>query len=136
MIKFEAKMNPHLDMSHSHSDSIKHIKKPTKIPVPGGKLIEEFIGRVNSGDRNVSVAHMIAPANWGEEPQTPDFDEITIMLRGKMQIETPDETIVLSAGEVFFVQKGVKICYSNPFDEENEYWAICFPAFSVELAGR
>lgn len=129
-------MNPHSDMSQSITNSIKHIKNPTKIPVPGGKLIEEFIGRVNSGDSTVSVAHMIAPPNWGEEPQTPEFDEITIMLRGKMQIETSDETIVLSSGEVFFVQKGVKVCYSNPFDEENEYWAICFPAFSIELAGR
>jgi ethanolamine utilization protein EutQ (cupin superfamily) len=123
-------------MSHVNSDSIKHIKTPTKIPVPGGKLIEEFIGRVNSGEADVSVAHMIAPPQWGEEPQTPAFDEITIMLRGRMQIETPNETIVLSAGEVFMSRKGVKVCYSNPFDEENEYWAVCFPAFSVELAGR
>lgn len=129
-------MNTNPDMSRSNTESIKHVKNPTKIPVPGGKLIEEFIGRINSGDSAVSVAHMIAPPNWGEEPQTPEFDEITIMLRGKMQVETPDETIVLSAGEVFMVQKGVKVCYSNPFDEENEYWAICFPAFSVELAGR
>lgn len=136
MIKFEAKMNTNPDMSRSNTESIKHVKNPTKIPVPGGKLIEEFIGRINSGDSTVSIAHMIAPPNWGEEPQTPEFDEITIMLRGKMQVETPDETIVLSAGEVFKVQKGVKVCYSNPFDEENEYWAICFPAFSVELAGR
>lgn len=136
MIKFEAKMNTTPDMSRSNTESIKHVKNPTKIPVPGGKLIEEFIGRINSGDSTVSIAHMIAPPNWGEEPQTPEFDEITIMLRGKMQVETPDETIVLSAGEVFKVQKGVKVCYSNPFDEENEYWAICFPAFSVELAGR
>ena len=136
MIKFKAKMNPNSVMSRSNTESIKHVKNPTKIPVPGGKLIEEFIGRINSGDTSVSVAHMIAPPNWGEEPQTPEFDEITIMLRGKMQVETPDETIVLSAGEVFKVQKGVKVCYSNPFDEENEYWAICFPAFSVELAGR
>jgi mannose-6-phosphate isomerase-like protein (cupin superfamily) len=123
-------------MSNNNTNSIKLIKNPTTIPVPGGKLIEEFIGRINSGDSNVSVAHMIAPANWSEEPQTPEFDEITIMMRGRMQVETPGKTIVLSAGEVFFVQKGIKICYSNPFDEENEYWAICIPAFSVELAGR
>lgn len=123
-------------MSNNNTSSIKQIKNPTTIPVPGGKLIEEFIGRINSGDNNVSVAHMIAPANWSEEPQTPEFDEITIMIRGRMQVQTPGKTIVLSAGEVFFVQKGIKICYSNPFDEENEYWAICFPAFSVELAGR
>ncbi len=129
-------MNPHSDMSRSTKDSIKHVKIPTQIPVPGGKLIEEFIGRINSGDTNVSIAHMIAPPEWGEEPQTPEFDEITIMVRGKMQIETPEDTIVLSAGEVFMVKKGIKVCYSNPFNEENEYWAICFPAFSVELAGR
>ena len=136
MIKFDPKIYSHPNMSHSNTESIKHVKNPTKIPVPGGKLIEEFIGRVNSGDSNVSVAHMVAPANWGEEPQTPEFDEITILVKGKMQIETPVETIVLSVGEVFMVEKGVTVRYSNPFDEENEYWAICFPAFSVELAGR
>ncbi len=136
MIKFDSIKNLLSPMLQNTIDSIKHIKSPTQIPVPGGKLIEEFIGRIHSGDTNVSVAHMIAPPNWGEEPQTPEFDEITIMLRGKMQIAIPDKIIVLSAGEVFFVQKGVKVCYSNPFDEENEYWAICIPAFSVELAGR
>lgn len=136
MIKFELIMNLLSTMSHNTIESIKHITRPTQIPVPGGKLIEEFIGRVHSGDTSVSVAHMTAPPNWGEEPQTPQFDEITIMLRGRMQIATPDKIIVLSAGEVFFVQKGVNVCYSNPFDEENEYWAICIPAFSVELAGR
>lgn len=58
------------------------------------------------------------------------------MIRGRMQVETPEETIILQAGEVFFVQKNVSVQYSNPFDEENEYWAICVPAFSLDSAGR
>lgn len=136
MIKFALNLKSNPDMSNGNKESIKHVVHPTQIPVPGGKLIEEFIGRVNTGDQDVSVAHMIAPPHWGEEPQTPEFDEITIMLRGKMQIQTSDGTKIVSAGEVFMARKGITVCYGNPFDEENEYWAICFPAFSVELAGR
>lgn len=113
-----------------------HVQHPQRIPVPGNKLIEEFIGRANTDTSDVSVAHMIAPPQWTEEPQTPEFDEITIMLRGRMHIEIAGETVVLGAGEVFLSKKGKTIRYSNPFDEENEYWAICNPAFSVELAGR
>lgn len=113
-----------------------HVRHPRIIPVPGNKLIEEFIGRANSDTREFSVAHMIAPPQWSEESQTPDFDEITIMLKGRMHIEIAGESVVLGAGEVFMSKKGEMIRYSNPFDEENEYWAICIPAFSVELAGR
>jgi quercetin dioxygenase-like cupin family protein len=113
-----------------------HSKKPIKIDVPGNKLIEEFIGKVANNESSVSVAHMIAPPQWSEPHQTPSFDEITIMIRGKMQVETGEETIILQAGEVFFIQKNTTVLYSNPFDEENEYWAICVPAFSLDSAGR
>jgi ethanolamine utilization protein EutQ (cupin superfamily) len=104
--------------------------------VPGNKLIEEFIGKMANNESSVSVAHMIAPPNWSEPHQKPMFDEITIMIRGKMQVVTENETIILQAGEVFLVNKNVKVQYSNPFNEENEYWAICIPAFSVDSAGR
>ncbi len=115
----------------------KKISTPERIPVPGNKLIEEFIGRLNTGDANVSVAHMIAPPGWGEPAQTPDFEEITIMLRGKMHILVDDEEeVILNAGEVIFTEAGTKVQYSNPFDEENEYWAVCIPAFSPESANR
>ena len=114
----------------------KKISTPKRIPVPGNKLIEEFIGRANSGDEKVSVAHMIAPPQWGEPAQTPEFDEITIMIRGKMNINVGDEDVVLNAGEVILTEAGTTITYSNPFDEESEYWAICLPAFSPESANR
>lgn len=111
--------------------------KPTTIPVPGNKLIEEYFGNVSTQTDDFSVAHMVAPAGWSEPAQTPDFDEITIMIRGRMQIELDgDEHIVLNAGETFVSKKGTKVRYSNPFDEDGEYWAICIPAFNVERASR
>ena len=113
-----------------------HIESPSKIDVPGGKIIEEFIGRINTGDSKVSVAHMIAPPMWSEEPQTPEFDEITIMITGKMHIKMDAGSVTLNAGEVFLSKKGVKVQYSNPFEDKNEYWAVCIPAFSVDMAGR
>jgi mannose-6-phosphate isomerase-like protein (cupin superfamily) len=123
-------------MSNIINDEVGYIKTPTRIPVPGDKLIEEFIGRVTTNSDGISVAHMIAPAHWGEEPQCPEFDEVTIMVRGKMQVETQSMVYTLSAGEVFLSKRGITVRYSNPFDEENEYWAICTPAFSIDMAGR
>jgi mannose-6-phosphate isomerase-like protein (cupin superfamily) len=123
-------------MSNIINDEVGHIKTPTRIPVPGDKLIEEFIGRVTTNSDGISVAHMIAPAQWGEEPQCPLFDEVTIMVSGKMQVETESTIYILSPGEVFLAKRGITVRYSNPFDEENEYWAICTPAFSVDMAGR
>lgn len=111
--------------------------KPVRIPVPGDKLIDEFIGKASTGHADLSVAHMVAPAGWTEPPQTPSFDEVTIVLSGRMHIMLDDlETIVLNAGQSIYLNKGVKVQYSNPFDEECEYWAICTPAFTVETAGR
>ncbi len=112
------------------------IKTPTVIPVPGDKLIEEFIGRANSDTADVSVAHMVAPPGWGEPAQTPEFSEITIMVAGKMRIELPDTTVDLEAGQVIRTQPGVRVRYSNPFDEPNEYYAICLPAFSIDTVHR
>ena len=63
------------------------ISEPTRIPVPGGKVIEEHVGRVNTGHESVSVAHMIAPAGWDEPFQTPQFDEITVVLRGEVVVD-------------------------------------------------
>ncbi len=112
------------------------IDQPTVIPVPGGKLIEEFVGRVNSNTEDVSVAHMVAPHGWGEPAQTPEFGEITIMVAGKMRIELPDETVDLEAGQVIRIEPNVRVRYSNPFDEPNEYYAICLPAFSIDAVHR
>ena len=108
----------------------------TRIPVPGGKLIEELFGRVNTGTDRFSLAHMVAPKGWGEPAQTPDFGELTIMVRGTMRIEVDGEVIDLGAGQAFWVEPKTRVRYANPFDEENEYFAVCLPAFSPDAAHR
>jgi mannose-6-phosphate isomerase-like protein (cupin superfamily) len=112
------------------------VAEPTRIPVPGGKLIEEFFGAVNTGTSAFSLAHMIAPAGWSEPAQCPDFGELTIMIRGAMKIEIDDHELVVRAGQAFWVEGGVRVRYSNPFDEESEYYAVCMPAFTPENANR
>lgn len=115
------------------------VERPTRIPVPGGKLIEELFGRVNTGTEAFSLAHMIAPPGWGEPAQRPDFGELTIMVRGRMHIEVGDEeltSIELWEGEAFWIDPGERVRYSNPYEEESEYFAVCMPAFSVDAAHR
>lgn len=110
--------------------------KPSLIPVPGDKIIEEYIGRVNTQTESVSVARMEAPVNWGEPAQKPTFDEITIVLEGAMQVEVGGETLKVSAGETILVKAGETVRYSNPFKEKATYWAICIPAFSIKNVNR
>jgi mannose-6-phosphate isomerase-like protein (cupin superfamily) len=116
--------------------SYRVVRSVTRIPVPGGKVIEELVGRVNTGTDLVSVAHMVAPQSWGEPPQTPDFAEITIMVRGRMRIEAGGDVVEIGPGEAFHAEPGLRVRYSNPFGEESEYYAICVPAFTVERAVR
>lgn len=111
-------------------------QQPTSIPIPGNKTIDEYIGLMNTQTESVSVARMVAPAGWGEPEQTPDFDELTIMLEGQMNIVIDGETITLKAGQTFLAKKGFTVQYSNPFQEKAVYWAICIPAFSVEKVNR
>lgn len=113
----------------------KVIAKPTAIEVPGGKEILEFVGAVNSGNSEISVAKMIAPPNWTEPYQTPQFDEITLVLSGKVQIEHDGGVIVVNAGEAVITKAGERIRYST-LELETEYVAICLPAFSPELVNR
>ena len=115
---------------------MEHVTTPTRIPVPDGKLIEEFVGRVHTGCQKLSVAHMIAPPGWSEPAQRPTFDEVTIVVRGAMRVEHDGGATDVGAGEVIHVAGGERVRYSNPFDEEAEYWAVCAPAFSLEEAGR
>lgn len=112
------------------------VKEPTRIPVPGGKLIEEIFGKVNTKTDDISVAHMVAPPRWGEPAQTPEFAELTVMVRGRMQIEAGGELLELTAGQAIRIEPGVKVRYSNPYDEESEYYAICLPAFSIDAVHR
>lgn len=109
---------------------------PKAIPVPGNKQIDEYIGRLNTGTGSVSVARMEAPPGWGEPEQTPEFDEITIMLEGKMLIEINGEDIILETGQTILVHKNQTVRYSNPFEEKAVYWAVCIPAFSPETVNR
>src|SRR5512141_1162075 len=109
------------------------VTTPTRIPVPGGKLIEELFGRVNTGTEAFSLAHMIAPPGWGEAPQRPSFGELTIMVRGRMRVEMAGEVVEVGAGQAIWTEPGVGVRYSNPSAEESEYFAVCIPAFSPEL---
>jgi mannose-6-phosphate isomerase-like protein (cupin superfamily) len=115
---------------------VRHITAPTPIPVPGGKLIEEHVGHVNTGTASLSVAHMIAPPNWDEPFQTPQFDEVTIVLRGTMRVEHDGGVVDVGAGETVLVEAGERIRYSNPSSEECEYWAVCAPAFGMDTVHR
>lgn len=112
------------------------INKPTAIPVPGGKQIKEYLGRVNTGTKAFSLARMTAPPGWAEPAQTPAFDEITIMLGGRLKVEISGEDLEISAGQVLLVNRGISVKYGNPFENEAHYWAVCIPAFSPGLAGR
>jgi mannose-6-phosphate isomerase-like protein (cupin superfamily) len=110
--------------------------KPFIVPTTDGKLIEEHFGGPSNGNHAFSLAHMIAPPKWGEPYQTPSFDEIVIMIKGKQLIEIDGEKIVLNPGESVFVKKNTTVRYSNPFDEMAEYWSVCIPAFTIEGVNR
>ena len=111
------------------------LEKPTRIPVPGGKLIEEYVGRVNSGTEAVSIAHMVAPGGWQEPPQTPDFDEYTVVLRGSLRVEHADGAIDVRAGQAILTRAGERVRYLT-LAEGAEYVAVCLPAFAPEAAHR
>ena len=111
-------------------------KSPFIVPTTDGKLIEEHHGIPTTQNRDVSIAHMIAPPQWSEPFQTPEFDEYTYIIKGKKQFIIEDETIVLEAGQSIKIEKNTRVQYSNPFDEACEYLAICTPAFSMDAVNR
>lgn len=111
-------------------------KSPFIVPTDDGKLIEEHFGNATDGDSNISIAHMIAPPGWSEPFQTPDFDEYTYIIKGKKQFNIEGEIVVLEAGQSIKIEKHTRIQYSNPFDSDCEYLAICLPAFSIDLVNR
>jgi mannose-6-phosphate isomerase-like protein (cupin superfamily) len=116
------------------------IPAPTRIPVPGGKLIDEYVGRVNTGDDSVSVAHMVAPPGWEEPSQQPEFDEVTLVLRGLVTVEVADgnggsESLEVPAGQAVVTRAGERVRYSTS-ELESEYVSVCFPAFSPETVHR
>jgi len=111
------------------------VEEPSRIPVPGGKTIDEYVGRVATGDSGVSVAVMAAPPGWSEPAQQPDFDEVTIVLEGSVLVEHDGETLVAHAGQAVVTRAGERVQYSVGPDGAR-YVAICVPAFSPELAQR
>jgi mannose-6-phosphate isomerase-like protein (cupin superfamily) len=111
------------------------IEGPTRIPVPGGKVIDEYVGRATSGTDAVSVAHMRAPAGWDEPAQTPDFDEVTLVLHGLVLVEHDGGILEVRAGQAVLTRAGERVRYSVG-DDGAEYVAVCLPAFSPELARR
>jgi len=115
-----------------------HIAKPTVVAAAGNKpkLIEEFVGRVNSGSAEVSVARMRSPGGWVEPGQTPEFDEYTVVLRGALRVATKTGTFDVRAGEAVIVPRGEWVQYSTPGDDGAEYVAICLPAFSPQIVHR
>lgn len=112
------------------------IAQPTRIPVPGNKLIEEYIGHVNSATSIASVAHMHSPAGWSEPGQRPQFDEFTIVLKGTMHVEHEDGVLNVHAGQAVIARKGEWVRYSTPGAEGAEYIAVCVPAFSPDDVHR
>jgi len=111
-------------------------KSPFVVPTTDGKLIEEHFGNATNQDSNLSIAHMIAPSKWSEPFQTPEFDEYTYIIKGKKQFIIDDEIVVLEAGQSIKIDKNTRVQYSNPFESECEYLAICLPAFSMDLVHR
>lgn len=116
----------------------KVIQKPTIIQAAGNKpkIIEEFIGLVNSKTDKVSIARMKSPSGWVEPGQTPEFDEYTFVLKGSVHVKTSSDSFVVHADEVFIASKGEWVQYSTPGPEGAEYIAVCLPAFSPALVHR
>ena len=110
------------------------IAAPTRIPVPGDKLIDEYAGAVNNGESQVSIAHMRSPAGWSEPGQCPEFDEFTVVLKGTMRVEHKNGIMNVQAGQAVVARKGEWVRYSTP--EGAEYVAICIPAFSPATVHR
>ncbi len=110
--------------------------QPFRAPTTDGKLIEEHLGLASTGTGQYSVAHMVAPPQWSEPHQRPEFDEITIVVRGRKRFEIDGDIVELQAGESLLIRAGARVRYSNPFDAECEYWSVCVPAFSLATVHR
>src|SRR5512133_3406833 len=100
------------------------------------KIIAEHCGRVATGTSALSVAHMISPNGWSEPGQTPEFDEYTVVLKGKLKVETENETFIVTAGQAILTEKNKCFRYITPLEDGAEYIAICLPAFSPYTVNR
>lgn len=115
-----------------------HIETPTRIEAAGTKpkIIEEYVGRVNSRTEALSIAHMKSPGGWEEPGQTPDFEEFTVVLRGLLRVEYKGGHLDIRAGQAVVTHPGEWVRYSTPEAEGAEYIAVCMPAFTPDTVHR
>ena len=114
------------------------ISQPTRITAAGNKpkLIDEYIGRVNSKTEGVSIAHMRSPQGWEEPGQAPEFDEFTVVLRGTLRVRHKNGELNVAAGQAVIAHRGEWVQYSTPSAGGAEYIAVCLPAFSMDTVHR
>jgi mannose-6-phosphate isomerase-like protein (cupin superfamily) len=114
------------------------VSQPTRIQAAGNKpkLIDEYIGRVNSKTSGVSVAHMRSPQGWVEPGQSPEFDEFTIVLKGMLRVTHKEGSLEVRAGQAVIAHAGEWVRYSTPEEDGAEYIAVCLPAFAMETVHR
>ena len=114
------------------------IPQPTRIEAAGNKpkLIDEYIGRVNSKTSATSVAHMRSPGGWVEPGQAPEFDEFTIVLKGMLRVEHKGGSLDVRAGQAVIAHADEWVRYSTPEESGAEYIAVCLPAFSMDTVHR
>lgn len=108
------------------------IRQPSRVTAAGEppKLIDEYVGRVNTGQAELSIAHMRSPSGWAEPGQRPEFDEFTIVLRGALVVESDDGSLTVRAGEAVHARPGEWVRYSTPGPDGAEYISVCLPAFA------
>jgi mannose-6-phosphate isomerase-like protein (cupin superfamily) len=116
----------------------KKVSKPTTITAAGTppKRIDEYVGRVNTGDRALSIAHMRSPAGWSEPGQRPEFSEYTVVLKGTLRVTHEQGSLDIREGEAVITEAGEWVQYSSPDPGGAEYIAVCLPAFSPETVHR
>jgi mannose-6-phosphate isomerase-like protein (cupin superfamily) len=114
------------------------IERATRVVAAGTppKRIDEFIGRANNQEKRLSLAHMQSPAGWREPGQRPEFDEFTYVLRGELQVEYAEGTLVVPAGSAVHTRPDEWVRYSTPGPDGAEYIAVCLPAFAPQIVHR
>lgn len=124
------------DTEYSPAPMARHIDEPSIVAAAGEppKTIREHVGRVNTGDEAVSIAHMTSPPGWSEPWQVPEFDEWTVVLSGVLQVEDGSRSFRARAGQAVHAPAGERVRYSTP--EGAEYLAVCIPAFGPEIVHR
>jgi mannose-6-phosphate isomerase-like protein (cupin superfamily) len=114
------------------------ISQPTRVEAAGNKpkVIDEYVGRVNSGHGQLSIAHMRSPSGWVEPGQTPEFDEFTVVLKGTLRVTHRGGVLDVHAGQAVVAHRGEWVRYSTPGPDGAEYVAVCLPAFAPETVHR